>query len=478
MNNADAAWLHMDRPTNLMVVNAVLWFDEPLDLERVRELLRARFVEPFPRFRRRVVEPRVGLGVPSWQDDPSFDLGRHIHHIALPAPGDKAALEELVGDLMVTPLDRSRALWDVYLIDGYGSGMAMMFRIHHCIADGIALARILVSLTDAIPEGGIEPARDGAPRRGPIGAIAAPVKAGAQLAGAGLHEWFELLAHPAAELTALASRGSAEARALAKLLMTGTDTKTVLSGKLGVARRVTWSEPMPLQDIKKIGEATGTTINDVLVAAITGALHSYLSGRESLVDEIRVLVPVNLRPLDQPLPRELGNRFGFAYLTLPVGVADAAGRLAEVHRRMQKIKHSPESALSYGILETIGLTPLQIEQELLDVFTQKTSAVLTNVPGPSVPLSLAGTKLAGVVFWVPAAGTIGIGISIFSYSGGVIVGLQVDPGLVPDPDAIIADYERQVATLDWLATRHRTKPRPRAAAHGRQRPSGDGGEHR
>jgi len=478
MNNADAAWLHMDRPTNLMVVNAVLWFDEPLDLERVREILRARFVEPFPRFRRRVVEPRVGLGVPSWQDDPSFDLGRHIHHIALPAPGDKAALEELVGDLMVTPLDRSRALWDVYLIDGYGSGMAMMFRIHHCIADGIALARILVSLTDAIPEGGIEPARDGAPRRGPIGAIAAPVKAGAQLAGAGLHEWFELLAHPAAELTALASRGSAEARALAKLLMTGTDTKTVLSGKLGVARRVTWSEPMPLQDIKKIGEATGTTINDVLVAAITGALHSYLSGRESLVDEIRVLVPVNLRPLDQPLPRELGNRFGFAYLTLPVGVADAAGRLAEVHRRMQKIKHSPESALSYGILETIGLTPLQIEQELLDVFTQKTSAVLTNVPGPSVPLSLAGTKLAGVVFWVPAAGTIGIGISIFSYSGGVIVGLQVDPGLVADPDAIIADYERQVATLDWLATRHRTKPRPRAAAHGRQRPSGDGGEHR
>jgi diacylglycerol O-acyltransferase / wax synthase len=244
MKNADAAWLHMDRRTNLMVVNAVLWFDEPLDLERARDVLRVRFIEPFSRFRQRIVEPRVGLGVPSWQDDPNFDLGRHIHHIALPAPGDKAALEELVGDVMVTPLDRSRPLWDIYLIDGYGSGMAMMFRFHHCIADGIALSRILLSLTDAMADAGIEPARDGASRRGRIGALAAPVKAGVQLAGAGLHGWIEILAHPATELTALASRGSAEARALAKLLTTGTDTKTVLSGKLGVTRRVTWSEPI------------------------------------------------------------------------------------------------------------------------------------------------------------------------------------------------------------------------------------------
>jgi len=478
MNNADAAWLHMDRPTNLMIVHAVLWFDEPLDLERATEVLRLRFVEPFPRFRQRVVEPRVGIGAPSWQDDSNFDLGRHLHHIALPAPGDKAALEELVGDLMVMPLDRSKALWDVYLIDGFGSGMAMMFRIHHCTADGIALSRVLLSLTDQLSDTALGAPRDGAPGRGRIGSLAAPVKAGVQLAGAGLHEGIEFVTHPATELTSLARSGTAEARALAKLLITGPDAKTVLSGKLGVARRVTWSEPIPLVDIKKIGEATGTTVNDVLVAAMTGALHRYLSERDSLVDEIRVLVPFNLRPLDEPLPPELGNRFGFAYLTLPVGVADAAGRLAEVHRRMKAIKRSPESALSYGILEAIGLTPLQIEQRLLDVFAQKISAVLTNVPGPPGPLSFAGTTLAGVVFWVPAAGTIGMGISIFSYNGGVIVGLQVDPGLVPDPDTIIADYEHQVATLDWLATRHRTKSRARSAAPARPRASDDAEKHR
>ncbi len=467
MHNADAAWLHMDRPTNLMVVNSILWFDEPVDIERAKEVLRARFVERFPRFRQRIAEPGVGRLVPRWEDDPNFDLDHHIHHIALPAPGDKAALEALVGDLMATPLDRTKPLWDVYLVDGYGEGMAMISRIHHCVADGIALSRVLLSLTDAQPDAGIAPPREETDARGLLGSVVAPAKLGAQfgaqVAGAGVHEGFEILAHPVSELTVLAERGSAEARALAKLLLTSTDAKTVLRGDLGVARRVTWSERMPLQSIKRIGHATGTTVNDVLITAMTGALHRYLSRRDSLVDEIRVMVPFNLRPLDKPLPRELGNRFGLVYLTLPVGIADPAARLAEVHRRMAEIKHSPEGVLSYGILEVIGLTPPQIEQRLLDVFAQKTSAVMTNVPGPREAVYFAGTRLAGVVGWVPAAGTIGMGMSIFSYANGVTVGFQVDAGLVPDPETIITDYEREVAALRRLVPRRRatTPARPR-----------------
>src|SRR5512144_1449912 len=123
MSNADAAWLHMDRPTNLMVINSVMWFDEPLDLDRVREILRVRLVERFPRFRQRVVEPPLGIGVPSWEHDPDFDLDRHIHRVALPAPGDQRALEELAADFMTVPLDRSKPLWDAYVVEGYGSGM-------------------------------------------------------------------------------------------------------------------------------------------------------------------------------------------------------------------------------------------------------------------------------------------------------------------------------------------------------------------
>jgi diacylglycerol O-acyltransferase / wax synthase len=355
MSNADAAWLHMDRPTNLMIVNALLWFEEPVDVERVREIVRSRLVEPFPRFRQVVTEPRLGVGMPSWEDDRRFDLDRHFHHLAVPAPGDKRALEELVSDLMVSPLDRRKPLWDWYLVDGFGGGMAMIARIHHCIADGIALSRVLLSLTDSHPDAGIAPQRDGA-GRGLLGSIAAPVKAGAQLAQAGVHEGIEILTHPTSELPALASRGTADAVTLAKLLLTGSDAKTVLNARVGVSRRVTWSDRMPLDGIKAIGHATGTTVNDVLTAAMTGALRRYLVGRDSLVDEIRAMVPYNLREPDEPLPRELGNRFGLVYLTLPVGIADPADRLAEVHRRMAGIKHSREGGLSYAILEAVGLT--------------------------------------------------------------------------------------------------------------------------
>jgi diacylglycerol O-acyltransferase len=468
MSNADAAWLHMDRPTNLMVVNALLWFDEPVDASRVREILRSRLVEPFPRFRQLVTEPRLGVGVPSWQDDPNFDLDLHVHHLAVPPPGNKRALEALVSDLISRPLDRGEPLWDWYLVDGFDGRMAMIVRIHHCIADGIALSRVLLSLTDTHPDAGIAPPRDGA-GRGLLGSIAAPVRAGTQVARAGLHEGIEILSHPSAELPALASRGTADAATLAKLLLTGSDAKTVLTGKLAVSRRVTWSERIPLDEIKAIGRATGTTVNDVLTAAVTGALRRYLIGRDSLVDEIRTMVPYNLRAPDEPLPRDLGNRFGLVYLTLPIGIADPADRLAEVHSRMEAIKDSPEGGLSYAILEAVGLTPHQIEQSLLDVFTQKTTAVLTNVQGPREPVYLAGRKIAGVVPWVPAAATIGMGIDIFSYNGGVTVSLQVDARLIPDPHTIIADYEREVATLRRLGRRRRNRAaaRPRHAAPSR-----------
>jgi diacylglycerol O-acyltransferase / wax synthase len=198
---------------------------------------------------------------------------------------------------------------------------------------------------------------------------------------------------------------------------------------------------------------------------MTGALHRYLVRRDSVVDEIRAMVPFNLRPLDEPLPRDLGNRFGLVYLALPVGIEDPAERLAEVHRRMDAIKHSPEGAISYGILGALGLTPPQIEQRLLDVFSSKTSAVMTNVLGPRQPVSFAGVKVAGVIAWVPTAGTAGMGLSICSYAGGVTVGFEVDAGLVPDPETIVDYFEHEMATLGALpGPRHRPRPAKRRPA--------------
>ena len=187
MSSADAAWLHMDRPTNLMVITSAMWCDEPLDWDAVREVVATRLADRFPTFRRRIKESRAPLRPPSWEDDPDFDLDLHLHRRGLPPPGDAAALQELVGDLMAQPLDRSRPLWDWYLIDGYGEGSAIVARMHHCIADGVALARVLLSLTDNQPDAQIEPDEPEQGSGGGIGGLLGDVaSAPRRVASAGL----------------------------------------------------------------------------------------------------------------------------------------------------------------------------------------------------------------------------------------------------------------------------------------------------
>jgi diacylglycerol O-acyltransferase len=235
MSSADAAWLHMDRPTNLMVITSVLWFDEPVDWDRARDVLRARLADRFPRFRQRVVEGRAPLSGPHWEDDPNFDIELHVHHVALPSPGDAAALQQLVADLMAMPLDRSKPLWHFHFVDGYGDGSAIVVRMHHCIADGVALARVLLSLTDEAPDAGIAtgPGEPPARERGPVDALLAPARgvlAAAQgAAGAVVHEAIEVARHPS-ELIDLAATALDDTQALAKLVLAGGDPPTPLKG--------------------------------------------------------------------------------------------------------------------------------------------------------------------------------------------------------------------------------------------------------
>ena len=155
MSHPDAAWLHMDQPTNLMVITGVNWFETTPDWDRVREVIRERLVEPYPRFRQRVVEGTPPVSGPHWEDDPNFDLDLHLHHVALPAPGDRSALAEMVADITAIPLERKQALWQFHFVDGFGDGAAIIQRIHHCIADGIALIAVMQSITD----GGNDPPR-------------------------------------------------------------------------------------------------------------------------------------------------------------------------------------------------------------------------------------------------------------------------------------------------------------------------------
>jgi diacylglycerol O-acyltransferase / wax synthase len=455
MSGADRAWLHMDRPNNLMVISGALWFDEPVNWEQLREVVSSRLVDRFPRFRQRVVESRVPLRGPHWEDDPDFDLDLHLHHAALPAPGDRAALQDFLGDLIAQPLDRSRPLWNWYLVDGYGSGAAIVARMHHCIADGIALARVLLSLTDSSSEAGIEPDRpaETAHHGGITGAVGDVLRPGRQaasvtrtLAAAAAHEALEIARDPS-ELVDLAAATSVDAKAVAKALLPGPDTRTVLKGHLRAPERVAWSDPIPLVDVKAVGHAHDATVNDVLVAAVTGAIRTYLAQRDSLVETLHAFVPFNLRPLDQPLPRHLGNQFGLVRLAIPVGIENPRHRLEEVHRRMKEIKHSPEGAVSYGVLGAIGATPAAIEQRLLELFSAAGSAVLTNVPGPREPVYLAGTPVRGVLVWAPTSGSVSMSVSIFSYNGEVTVGVMSDRGLVPDPGEIVMAFSHEVEEM-------------------------------
>ena len=238
MGHADAAWLRMDSPTNLMVVNSVLWFDEPIDEAALRSVLSERLVGRFRRFRQRAVEDHGSW----WEDDPDFDLARHLHHLELPPPRGRHELEAVVASYLTVPLNRSRPLWELYVLDGYYGGTALFFRMHHGIADGIALTRVRRSLTDDGDEyAGVAP-EEPTEHRGPLSGL---------VSGA-VHEAVETITHPS-HLVALAATGVSDARALSKLLALPPDRR-FWGRTTGLEKQVVWSDPIPLERIK--GQAT------------------------------------------------------------------------------------------------------------------------------------------------------------------------------------------------------------------------------
>lgn len=451
MSAIDAAWLRMDRPTNLAIITSVLWFARPPDWEAVEELLRERLLDRFPRFSQRAVEPRIAIGMPRWEDDLRFDLRRHVHRHRLPAPGDQAALEAFVATLQSTPLDRDKPLWSAHLVDGFGDGAAIVWRIQHCIVDGVSLARVLLSLDDHAPEAGI--ALDSKQPTPPLlaapGYAAPAMLAGRKLAAAIARETRDAVAHPGGILRGRIA--GVDTRSLAKIVRTGPDTPTVLKGPLGVPQRTTWTTPMSLEEVKQIGRPTGATVNDVALAALAGALRDYLAARDSLVEEIRVYMPFNLRPPDEPIPRELGNLFGLVILTLPIGVAARRERLACVQRRMAEIKRTGEGRVAFDGLCMMGISPLGSERLSMDHFSATTTMVVSNMAGPDKPIRLAGVTVKGMLIMAPRTGSVGLGVTIFSYNGRVSFGVNADAGLVPHPDELLRAIVAELRALRRLA---------------------------
>lgn len=459
----DAMWLEMDRPNNLMVITSVVFLESTPDWQQVERLIDERVVARYPVFRQRPV--RGLLRRLSWTDDEDFDLARHVHRVSLPPEGD-AALQALIGERAAQQFDWAHPLWEVCLVDGYGSGAALVCRTHHALADGLALARVLLSLTedeqgrttvDVGDADGHGPTEQGREPPWPLavlasGVVAPGVEASVRLGRLGWQAT-QALARPTGVTDG--ARLAWRTAQVAGTLLFSSNPPNPLSGDPALSKRVVWSRPLALTGLKELGRLSGATLNDVLISAAVAALHSYQVERDVTPVDLITMVPVNLRPLDRPLPRTLGNEFALVLLTLPSAIGEPLARLAETKRRMDWIKDSPEPALTYGLINAIGLLGSNLGRPVVDFFANKAIGVTTNVRGPDTVRYLAGIPVTGVLGWVPGSGRQTLGICIFTYAGTVQVGFLSDTSVVPDPERLLAAFEDELDLLVHLGRRRR-----------------------
>lgn len=469
MSKVDTAWLRMDSPTNLMMILGV-WILRPgIGLPALQARVRERLL-PYRRFVQTAREDATGA---HWRDDADFQLERHVVAKALPrsrGQSEQAALQARVAQLASQPLDPRHPLWQFELVEQHDGGSALIARIHHCIADGIALIGVMMSLVDggappppsrqrhaAVQRTGLDPAEDWLADTlvRPMGELVARAL---NLAGGGAAQSLAALAAPQHSLgkgldqalgksQEVARMGSQLVSDLAALALMPDDAPTRLKGQPVGRKRVAWCAPIPLDEVKAIGKGLQCSVNDVLLSCVAGAIGQYLRNRGDATDgqDIRAMVPINLRtPHDTG---ELGNRFGLVPLVLPIGLRNPVERVYAVRARMNALKGSLQPLLTFGLLSVAGLLIKPAQDALLALFGRKTTAVMTNVPGPATKLQLCGATLEQTLFWVPQTGTVGLGVSILSYGGGVQFGLIADEALCPDPQAIIDAFEPEFQQL-------------------------------
>jgi WS/DGAT/MGAT family acyltransferase len=444
MRKVDTAWLRMESPSNLMMITGLMFLDQLPEYELLLDMIEKNFLS-YRRFRQKAVISSAGT---YWQDDEFFDIRGHVRRVALPGKANYAELQDFVSDLASSPLDKSKPLWQFHIVENYEKGPVLVSRIHHCYADGIALIQVLLSMTsvDREKSKNLSPETNNKEYHRKLGMLKKVInpakkqfnnslKIANQVKDIGI----EALSNPS-----LIEKGVAEvadiAAELFNALTLSDDPPTVFKSKLSVRKNVAWARSIDLTQVKAVAYATGTTVNDVLISNLAGALREYMlkQGEDPTGITIRATVPVNLRPLEHA--KNLGNHFGLVFLKLPIFEGNPLARLQYVHEEMNELKKSKQAIVSFGLLSAIGMAPAKVQNMLLDQFSQKATTVLTNVPGPQVPLFISGAEVQKIMFWVPQNGTIGMGISILSYNGSVEFGLIVDKNLVSDPENVIEEF--------------------------------------
>ncbi len=420
----DAIWLQ-DTSTNPMVINGVFITDR-IDLETFRQLFVDRIINDsdgrYARFRRRV--ERSG-GRWDWVDDPDFDITRHI----VPA-GDRELdstekLRHYVGAEASKTLPAGQPLWQIQLVENFeDGGSAFLARLHHCIGDGMALVAVMFHLMEELQDAG---------EAGPASIQPA---AGAGAPGRRLLRTLQI---PLAAPAILATR------------MLWVPDRHILHGKkVSGEKRVAWTAPLDLNVVKAIKNRLGATVNDVLMATVSGAISRYIQQHGgATITRLRVSMPVSVRNPAKTVTLE--NRFAAVPLELPAGIAHAKERVAAVKQRMDALKRSVAPIVIYGIQSALLKTlPQTVSRGLIDFLANKCTAVVTNVPGPQRGLSVAGRRVRSLLFWVPQRADIGVGISILSFAGKVQIGVISDTVMVPDPASLVRCFEEEIEGLKAL----------------------------
>ncbi len=458
----DAGFLYLERRSQPLHIAGIITFDDALDYERLIVDLAAR-LHLVPRCTQRAVPMPLGFGYPTWEPDPAFDLRRHVRRRQLRPPGGDRELAALCAILYAQPLDRDHPLWEMHLIEGYdgadpprapgdvpamserargrgGRGTALLVKVHHSMADGVAGVQLLAMLFDTVPNAAATPW--GVPE--PRSQVEPPgfarrlydgvVERAAVRATQG-RAVLELLARPRTALEQL--RKTAETIGhVGRKYLAGAPA-TPFNGPIGTARQLGWVT-FSLSVARSIKRRVGASLNDLVLAVTSGALRRVLCDRNVDPDPLvlRAIVPVNRRGATES--RDLGNRISLMVAPVPVGIQDPIERMNRVRDATTELKATDEPAKIQRLLGLAELLPPAAHRLLGFVREpgKPINTVCTNVPGPPIPLYQQGVRVSRVLPFVPLVDGIGVAFAAFSYEDTLAIGITADPGLVPDVDVV------------------------------------------
>ena len=450
----DVSFLYMETPTTAMHVGGVAVFDPPdggFDYESLVELISER-IAMVPRYRQKVRFIPGRIANPVWVDDEDFDVTYHVRRSALPKPGTDAQLRELVGRLQARRLDRDRPLWEIYLVEGLEGGrVAVITKTHHAMVDGVAAVDIGTVILDVTPdprEVDPEPWRP-RPEPGTVSLVAGAVT---DLVKRPTHA-VDVVRTAAVDVRATAGKAASLAGGLLSSVRTVARPApdSPLNADIGEQRRFGMART-DLDDYKRVRKAHGGTVNDVVLATVTGALRTWLLTRGEPVNPattIRAMVPVSVRA--DARQGQLGNRVSSYFVDLPVGEANPVMRLHQVSFAMRGHKESGQSVGADALVQLSGFAPPTLHSLGARVASSMTrrlfNVVVTNVPGPQLPLYAAGARMLEMYPVVPLAKGQAVSIGLTSYDGGVYFGLNADRDAMPDIDVLAQCLEESLAEL-------------------------------